>query len=148
MSSEKRVWFLAQEVSKHVFFSLNSLALLSSFLPSFFPSFLPPSFPSFLPSFLLPSLHWVFKAAHGFSVVSESGVYSLYGARALGAGLQLFVVLGHGCSAACGVLVPEPGIEPVSPALAGGVSTTGPPGKSLALLLYEGVVLHGASMFS
>ena len=54
---------------------------------------------------------------------------------------------GHGCSAACGILVPEPGIEPMSPALASGFLTTGPPGKSLALLLYEGGVLHGTYMF-
>ena len=33
-----------------------------------------------------------------------------------------------------GILVPHPGIEPVSPALQGGFSTTGPPGKSLSLL--------------
>ena len=33
--------------------------------------------------------------------------------------------------AACGILVPRPGIEPASPALEGGFLTTGPPGKSL-----------------
>ena len=32
--------------------------------------------------------------------------------------------------AACGILVPQPGIEPTSPALEGGFLTTGPPGKS------------------
>ena len=32
---------------------------------------------------------------------------------------------------ACGILIPQPGIEPVSPALEGGFLTTGPPGKSL-----------------
>ena len=30
-----------------------------------------------------------------------------------------------------GILVPRPGIEPMSPALEGGFLTTGPPGKSL-----------------
>ena len=35
------------------------------------------------------------------------------------------------CPAACGILVPSPGIEPASSALQGGVLTTGPPGKSL-----------------
>ena len=35
------------------------------------------------------------------------------------------------CSKACGVLVPRPGIKPVSPALEGRFLTTGPPGKSL-----------------
>ena len=32
---------------------------------------------------------------------------------------------------ACGILVPPPGIEPMSPALQGGFLTTGPLGKSL-----------------
>ena len=34
-------------------------------------------------------------------------------------------------SVACGILVPQPGIEPMSPALQGGFLTTGPPGRSL-----------------
>ena len=33
---------------------------------------------------------------------------------------------------ACGILVPQPGIEPVTPALQGGFLTTGPPEKFLA----------------
>ena len=42
------------------------------------------------------------------------------------------VVVAHGlsCATGCGILVPQPGIEPTSPALAGGFLTTGPPGKS------------------
>ena len=42
------------------------------------------------------------------------------------------VVAEHGlsCPAACGILVPRPGIEPVSPVSAGGFLTTGPPGTS------------------
>ena len=35
------------------------------------------------------------------------------------------------CPAACGILVPRPGIQPASPALGGGFFTAGPPGKSL-----------------
>ena len=35
------------------------------------------------------------------------------------------------CPAACGILVPRPGIEPTSPALEGRFFTTGPAGKSL-----------------
>ena len=35
------------------------------------------------------------------------------------------------CSAACGILVPGPGTELVSPELEGRFLTTGPPGKSL-----------------
>ena len=34
------------------------------------------------------------------------------------------------CPVAYGILVPQPGIEPESPELEGGVLTTGPPGKS------------------
>ena len=34
------------------------------------------------------------------------------------------------CPVACGILVPLPGIEPMSPALQGRFLTTGPPGKS------------------
>ena len=41
------------------------------------------------------------------------------------------VALGLSCPMACGILVPLPGIESVSPALAGGFITAGPPGKSL-----------------
>ena len=37
----------------------------------------------------------------------------------------------HSCSVACGILTPQLGIEPVSPALEGGFLTTGPPGESL-----------------
>ena len=37
--------------------------------------------------------------------------------------------------AACGVLVPRLGIEPVSPALEGALFTTGPPGKSLSTVI-------------
>ena len=36
---------------------------------------------------------------------------------------------GLSCSVACGILVPRPGIEPMSSALAGGFLTTGPLGK-------------------
>ena len=37
---------------------------------------------------------------------------------------------GLSCPAACGILVPPPRIEPTSPALEGGFSTTGPPAVS------------------
>ena len=46
------------------------------------------------------------------------------------------VVRRPSCSAACGILVPRPGIKPTSPALPGGFLTTAPIGKSLCLLLY------------
>ena len=39
------------------------------------------------------------------------------------------------CSEACGFLVPQLGIEPVSPALQGGFLTIGTPGKALDQIL-------------
>ena len=46
------------------------------------------------------------------------------------------VVAAHGlsCPTACGILVPRPGIKPMSPTLEGGFSTTGPPRKSPLVL--------------
>ena len=46
-----------------------------------------------------------------------------------------WVVVGHGLihSAIRGILVPQPGIEPTSPALQGGFLATGPPGNSLGI---------------
>ena len=46
------------------------------------------------------------------------------------AGLAV-MVCGLNCSVVCGILVPRPGIEPLSPVLVGGFLSTGPPGKSL-----------------
>ena len=43
---------------------------------------------------------------------------------------SIVVVPGLSYLAACGILVPQPGIEPTSPALEGGFLTTGPPAKS------------------
>ena len=50
------------------------------------------------------------------------------------------VVVSRGLSSspACGILVPQPGIEPMSPALEGGFFTTGPLGKSLHWLHSDG----------
>ena len=39
------------------------------------------------------------------------------------------------CYIACGILVPQPGTKPMSPALQGEFLTTGPPGKSLDMKL-------------
>ena len=41
------------------------------------------------------------------------------------------VALRLSCFVPCRILVPQPGLEPMSPALQGGFLTTGPPGKSL-----------------
>ena len=51
-------------------------------------------------------------------------------------GISVLVVHRLGCSKACGILFPWPGIEPESPALQGRFLTTGPLGKShLQLIL-------------
>ena len=42
-------------------------------------------------------------------------------------------VPGLGCSTACGILVPQLGIKPETPAMQGGFLTTGLPGKSRIL---------------
>ena len=64
--------------------------------------------------------------------------FSCCGARPLGARASVVVACGLG---SCGIRakllggmwdLPGPGIEPVSPALAGGFLTTAPPGKSKA----------------
>lgn len=43
----------------------------------------------------------------------------------------MVALCGLNCPAACGILVPGPGIKPEDPALEDGFLTTGPPGKSL-----------------
>ena len=45
---------------------------------------------------------------------------------------SLVAALGLGCSMACGILVPWPGIELKSPSKEGGFLTTGPPGNPLS----------------
>ena len=41
------------------------------------------------------------------------------------------------CPTASGILFPQPGIEPASPALEGALPSTGPPGKSLHFFIFE-----------
>ena len=80
---------------------------------------------------------------------SHCGGFSCCGARALGAWASVVVAQGlsscgsralerkpSSCGARASLLcgmwdLPRPGLEPVSPALAGGFLTTAPPGKSL-----------------
>ena len=52
---------------------------------------------------------------------------------------------GFSCPVPCGILVPQPGIEPESLALEGGFLTTGPPGKSpeFAVLIYHNLLKQG-----
>ena len=84
-------------------------------------------------------LHWVFIAACRLSSscgkrrllsgcsewASRCSSFSSCGSRA-----SVVAVHGFSCSAACRILVPRPGIKPMSPAWAGGFLTAGPPGKS------------------
>ena len=52
-----------------------------------------------------------------------------------GAWASLVVAGGLSCPAACEILVPRPRIKPACPALEGGFLPTGPPGKSLIVVL-------------
>ena len=58
---------------------------------------------------------------------------------------SVVVARGLSCPAACGILVPWPGIKPTSPALEGRFFTTGPPGKSLCSLLYRSICVFVSS---
>ena len=90
----------------------------------------------------------VFPVAHRLSLVMASRSYSPVAAHRppvlasspAGSGAQVSVVLanGLGCPAACGFFIPRPGIEPMSPTLAGEFLTNGPldhQGSSKAKLL-------------
>ena len=107
-------------------------------------------------------LRWVFVAARGLSLVVASRGYSSL--RCTGFSLRWLLLLrsmgsrragfsscdtwaqwhaGSRAQAQCGVQalllrgmwdLPGPGLEPVSPALAGGFLTTAPPGKSCRLV--------------
>ena len=93
-------------------------------------------------------LIWVFVAAHGLSLVAASGGYSSL--RCTGFSLRWLLLLrstgsrrvgfsscGTRAELLCGMWdLPGPGLEPVSPALAGGFLTTAPPGKSQDSGLY------------
>ena len=98
-------------------------------------------------------LHWVFTAACGLSLVAASGGYSSLWCASFS--LQWLLLLWstgsrHARFSSCGSQAPErrlsscgawaqllrgmwdlpgPGLEPTSPALAGGLSITAPPGK-------------------
>ena len=77
------------------------------------------------------------------------GAQTLVGAR----GLQrtqasVIVALSLSCSAACGILVPWPGIKSTSPALQGGFLTTGPPGSPgiVFLISFLGLLIESVYM--
>ena len=95
-------------------------------------------------------LRWVFVATWGFfqfwragatllcgAWVSHCGGFACCGAQAVGTQASVVVACRlSSCDARAQLLrgiwdLPGPGIEPVSPALAGGFLTTAPPGNSL-----------------
>ena len=55
---------------------------------------------------------------------------------------SLVEVRGLSWPTACGILVPQPGIKPMSPALEGGFLTTGPPGKSLTTIFFKRILME------
>ena len=100
-------------------------------------------------------LPWVFVALCGLSSVpvspelhsscsawaSHRGGFSCCGARALGRRASVVVALGLSCSEACGML-PEPGIKPAFPSLAGRFPSTAPLGKSPSSA-FKVYIMHG-----
>ena len=86
--------------------------------------------------YLLFRLCWAFSAACEFSLFAGSGGYSPVGAQGLltavasGSRVAGSVVVNTGSAAPSMWNLPEPGTEPVSPASAGRLPTTGPPKKS------------------
>ena len=109
---------------------------------------------NYILGFLFFWLHWVFVAGLRLSLVVMSGGHSFLQCAGVSLWwLLLFQSIGsrHAVSViaacrlsfpkACGILVPCPGIEPVSPALQGRFLTTGPPGKSWVSLLPEKFLL-------
>ena len=71
-------------------------------------------------------LHWVLVASHG-SWAHRLDLWCRHVGTVVAASWL-------SCSSACGILVPQLGIEPMFPALQGGFLTTGPSGKSLGNL--------------
>ena len=71
-------------------------------------------------------------SSRGYSRVAVNGLR--WEAWAPGTGLQWLRCTGFSCP--CGIWnLPGPGVEPMSPALAGGFSTTGPPGSPRVILV-------------
>ena len=81
-------------------------------------------------------LCWVLVAARGISVLA-CGLLSSCGVQAPECVGSVAAARGLSCPVACGILVPRPGIEPMSSALESRFLTTGPPRKSLELLFSE-----------
>ena len=94
-------------------------------------------------------LCWVFVSVRGLSLIVASGGHSSSRCAGLSLSRPLLLrstgsrragsaIVAHGpsCSATCGNL-PRPGLEPVSAALAGRLSTTVPPGNPLYVAFFK-----------
>ena len=81
-------------------------------------------------SILLKNIYFTLSVVACIIFIMSYRIFSC-GARTL--------VVAHrvSCSKASGILLPRPGIEPVSPALEGRFLATGPPGKSLCWFISE-----------
>ena len=99
----------------------------------------------FIYLFIYLWLCWVFVSVRGLSLVAASGGHSSSRCAGLSLSRPLLlrstgsrragsVVVAHGpsCSVACGIF-PDQGLNLWSPALAGRLSTTAPPGKPLSV---------------
>ena len=99
--------------------------------------------------FIYLGLCWVLVSVRGLSLVMASGGHS--SSRCAGLSLSWPLVAEHrletrrlsSCGSRTQLLrgmwdLPRPGLEPVSPALAGRFSTTAPPGKPQNMILYWG----------
>ena len=88
-------------------------------------------------------LHWVFVAACGLSlVVASGGCSSLWCAGFTSGGSRALELRLSSCGMRALLLhgmwdLPGPGLEPMSPALAGGFLTTAPPGKPYFLIFKQ-----------
>ena len=96
-------------------------------------------------------LCWVFVSVRGLSLVAASGGHS--SSRCAGLSLSRPLVVEHrlqtrkisSCGSRAQLLrgmwdLPRPGLEPVSPAVAGRLSTTAPPGKSQRKYFYPHLI--------
>ena len=86
-------------------------------------------------SFILIFIYFILLFLFSLFFLSVSGLSCSTRALLLRGASSVVVVHRHSCPLACGILVPRPGIEPVSPALEGRYFTTGPPGNSPHTLL-------------
>ena len=107
---------------------------------------------SFIHSLIYLWLGWVFVSVRGLSLVEASGGHS--SSQCAGLSLSRPLLLWRTGSVAHGAQLlrgmgdpPRPGLEPVSPALAGRLSTTVPPGKPFFVFNNAFQIIHSFIQF-